>query len=124
MELAGSEDGLVTPAPGPEDVIISYLPLCHIFEKLISQVNHAGVSWVTHFGESIDTLATNLREVQPTFVQGVPRIWEKMHAFVLVRMSSASRLKRWNYGVSTRAASRIGRQLARPAAAAAPWAAA
>ncbi|HEY5727092.1 MAG TPA: AMP-binding protein [Acidimicrobiia bacterium] len=112
MEMAGSDQGLVNPPPGPDDVIISYLPLCHIFEKLISQVNHAGVGWVTHFGESIDTLSTDLREVQPTFVQGVPRIWEKMHAFVLVRMSSASRLKRWNYGLWTRTASRIGRQLA------------
>ena len=108
--MAGSDQGLIDPPPGPDDVIISYLPLCHIFEKLISQLNHAGVGWVTHFGESIDTLSTDLREVQPTFVQGVPRIWEKMHAFVLVRMSSASRLKRSNYGLWTRTASRIGRQ--------------
>ncbi len=112
MDMGASDGGLIVPPPGPDDLIISYLPLCHIFEKLVSQLNHAGVGWVTHFGESIDTLATDLREVQPTVVQGVPRIWEKMHAFVLVRMSSASRFKRFNYGLWTKAASRVGRTLA------------
>ena len=40
---------------------------------------------VLNFAESIDTITANLREVQPTLFFAVPRIWEKIHASVLIR---------------------------------------
>ena len=52
-----------------------------------------------------------MREIQPTIFGAVPRIWEKMHAAVLVRMASASRLKKLNYGYWMRTAEKLGRQL-------------
>ena len=47
-----------------------------------------------HFGESIETVREDLREVSPTIFLGVPRIWEKMHASITLRMRSSSWLKR------------------------------
>ena len=47
-----------------------------------------------HFAESIETVPANLREVQPTILFGVPRIWEKMLAGVADPDRPATRLKR------------------------------
>ena len=52
-----------------------------------------------------------MREVQPTIFEAVPRIWEKMHAAILVRMASASRFKKLNYGYWMRTAEKLGKQL-------------
>jgi len=79
------------------DEVLSYLPLCHIAERLISVVNAIGLGYIVNFGEGGDALLTDLGEVQPTFFVGVPRVWEKMLAAVEIRMGDASRLKRATY---------------------------
>ena len=108
-----SDHGIVQPGAGPDDLLVSYLPLCHIYEKLFSVLFGVTRGTVVHFGESLDTLVTDLRDVQPTILQGVPRIWERIHAGALVRMASASRLKRINTAIWMRAAGHIGRTLVR-----------
>lgn len=80
-----------------DDEALSYLPLCHIAERLGSVVNALHSGYVVNFGESGESFATDMREVQPTYFLGVPRVWEKMLAGVQVRMNDASRLKRANY---------------------------
>ena len=79
------------------DEILSYLPLCHIAEKLISVINAISFGYVVNFGEEPATFVEDLREVQPTFFLGVPRVWEKLLAGITIKMSDASRLKRANY---------------------------
>jgi long-chain acyl-CoA synthetase len=54
-----------------------------------------------------------MRDVQPTIVQGVPRIWERIHAAIQVRLASASRLKKLNAVIWLRVARYIGRTLVR-----------
>lgn len=108
-----SDTGIVQPGAGPNDLIVSYLPLCHIYEKLFSVLFGVNRGSVVHFGESLDTLGDDLRDVQPTIVQGVPRIWERIHAGAIVRMASASRLKRFNTATWMAAARYIGRTLVR-----------
>ena len=62
---------------GHEDVALSFLPLCHAFERMVAYVYLAnGVSVV--FAESFDTIARDLRRVRPTFMTGVPRVFEKL----------------------------------------------
>lgn len=78
-----------------DDQVLSYLPLCHVAEKIFSLYLPLTVGCVVHFGESIETVRTDLREVQPTIFLGVPRIWEKLHASVQLKMKDASWLKRW-----------------------------
>lgn len=82
---------------GPGDEVLSYLPLCHIAERLITVVNGISGGYTANFGEGGAAFANDLREVQPTFFLGVPRVWEKMLASVQVRMNDASWLKRRNY---------------------------
>jgi long-chain acyl-CoA synthetase len=110
--LLVSSEGFVDPAPGPRDDLISYLPLCHVYEKAFGHWLNASAGTVTNFGESLDTLTSDMREIQPTIFEAVPRIWERMHAAVLIRMASASRFKKLNYTVWMKASHRIGRKLA------------
>lgn len=91
--------GLYDPPPGPRDVIISYLPLCHVAERAVTTWTNAISGAVVHFAESIDTVTINLREVQPTLFFAVPRIWEKLKAGVEVRMAAASWIKKANYAL-------------------------
>jgi long-chain acyl-CoA synthetase len=106
-----SPEGFVHPAPHPGDELVSFLPLCHVYEKAFGHWLNAAAGTVTNFGESLDTLTTDMREIQPTIFGAVPRIWEKMHAAILVRMASASRFKKLNYGIWMRNAARLGAQL-------------
>ena len=82
---------------GPDDELLSYLPLCHILERLLSVINAITHGYVVNFGETAETFASDLAEVQPTFFAGVPRIWERMMASVEIRMGDASRIKRASY---------------------------
>ena len=113
ISIAGSAAGFVDPAPGEDDLIISYLPLCHVYERAFSEWFGLSAGVVVNFAESIDTIQTDLREIQPSIFQSVPRIYEKMHAGVLIRAASASRLKKLNYAVWIGAADRIGKTLER-----------
>lgn len=77
--------------------ILSYLPLCHVAEKLYSEFIALKVEATVNFAESIETVAQDLQEIQPTLFLGVPRIWEKMQAGVMIRMANATRLKKLCY---------------------------
>ncbi len=84
------------------DMTLSYLPLCHVAEKIFSLFMPLTSGGIVHFGESIDTIRADLREVSPTVFLGVPRIWEKMHASVTLKMKDASWLKRTLYAWAVR----------------------
>ncbi|SFA79068.1 long-chain acyl-CoA synthetase [Amycolatopsis marina] len=92
---------------GQRDEVLSYLPLCHIAERLISVVDAVWAGSVVNFGEGGPSFQHDLRDVQPTVFLGVPRVWEKMLAGVEIRMADASRLKRWSYRASMRHGRRI-----------------
>ncbi len=85
-----------------EDQLLSYLPLCHVAEKIFTVFTPMLAGCVAHFGESIDTVREDIRDVSPTVFLGVPRIWEKMHASVTVKMDDATWLKRKLFAYFTR----------------------
>ena len=85
-----------------DDTILSYLPLCHVAEKILSLFLPLTSGAVVHFGETMETVQTDLREVSPSIFLGVPRIWEKMNASVAVKMQDSSWLKRTLYGYFTK----------------------
>lgn len=92
------------------DEVLSYLPLCHIAERLISVIDAIAHRYVVNFGESTETFAQDLREVQPTFFLGVPRVWEKLMATITIKMGDAGRLKRVNYDLWMRVGARLARK--------------
>ncbi len=81
----------------PDDEMLSYLPLAHIYENLISLFQAVWSGGTVNFVESMDTLAQNLREVSPTVFASVPRIWEKIASMVEIRMSDSTYLKKLLY---------------------------
>ena len=69
---------------GESDRVLSVLPLSHIFERTAMYMYlHHGMA--VYFAESLDTIGPNLREVKPTILVGVPRIFEKILARVKER---------------------------------------
>ena len=105
------QGAFITPAASEDDVAVSYLPLCHVAERLFTVWFNAAAGIQVNFAESIDTVQQALREIQPTLLFGVPRIWEKIVAGVHIRMSGASRLKRANFALWMRVSRWIGRTL-------------
>jgi len=93
-----------------DDEKLTYLPLCHVAERLFSTWSLAYNGPILNFAESIDTVQMNLREVQPTIFFAVPRIWERIHAGVLIRLQDATRLKRLVSSFGLKLASYIGRK--------------
>ena len=96
--------------PNPKDLIITYLPLCHVAERIFSTWTLVGAGPSLNFAESIETVTENLREVQPTLFFGVPRIWERLHATVLIKSSDATWFKRVFLKFTLALAKLIGRQ--------------
>lgn len=79
---------------GPDDVIVSYLPLSHIAEQVVSLHGPYLMGATVWFAESIDKLGENLTEVHPTVFVGVPRVWEKIQGKMLAIGAQASPLKK------------------------------
>ena len=83
------------------DAIMSFLPLCHIFEQLFTILAHFNIGHTVNFIESLDTITDNMVEISPTVSHAVPRIWEKYYAAILIRMADATWFKRlvFNYAM-------------------------
>ena len=67
---------------GPEHAVISYLPLSHSAEQMVSLYIPLTTGLTTWFAESLEKLPENLREVRPHVFFAVPRVWEKMQAAI------------------------------------------
>ncbi len=105
------EGAFTDPPPGPRDLTLSYLPLSHVAERIFTTWFNAAAGTQVNFAESIETVPANLREVQPTILFGVPRIWEKLLAGIETRLTGATWFKRRNARFWLAVADRIGRDL-------------
>jgi long-chain acyl-CoA synthetase len=74
---------------------ISYLPMAHVAELVGSIHAPARAGNSIYFARSIESLPEHLKEVRPTVFFGVPRVWEKMHAALSLRLGAATGLKGW-----------------------------
>ncbi len=63
----------------PDDTLLSYLPLCHSFERMAGYYTAMSCGATTAYAESIDTVRENILEVRPTIVTSVPRLFEKIY---------------------------------------------
>ncbi|MBN9583226.1 MAG: AMP-binding protein, partial [Afipia sp.] len=78
----------------PSDSMLSYLPLCHVAEQMTTVMVPVYLGSLVNFGESIRTVQEDLREVAPSMFLGVPRIWEKLHASIHIKLLEAGRIRR------------------------------
>jgi long-chain acyl-CoA synthetase len=88
-----------------EDVSLSFLPLSHSFERLVSYVYLAnGVTVI--FAESMETIGRDMTVVRPTVMTGVPRVYEKFMARILERGHGLPQPRRtlFDWGVKVAAA--------------------
>jgi len=86
------------------DETISYLPLAHIAQRLLTTFGQIRYGYTVNFSENLNTFPHNLQEVSPQIIFGPPRIWEKFYSSITLRMEKATWLKRRVY----RAALAIG----------------
>jgi len=78
----------------PQTTHLSYLPLCHVAEQMLTSFVPVYLGSRVDFGESIRTVQEDLREVAPSMFLGVPRIWEKLHSAINIKMHEAGPLRR------------------------------
>lgn len=86
-----------------KDNVLSFLPLCHIFERLFTVFIHIRFAYTVNFVEKPDTVMRNMMEVSPTIGYAVPRIWEKYYSNIMIKMSDATWLKRAVFGLALKA---------------------
>lgn len=77
----------------PQARALSFLPLNHIFERLISYIYiHTGIS--IYYAESLDTIGENLKEVKPHLFTTVPRLLEKVYERIMLKAAELTGIKR------------------------------
>ncbi len=76
------------------DIFLSFLPLSHVLERTAGYYGPIYIGATVAFAESIATLLENFKEVRPTIVISVPRIYEKVHAGIMEKVHEASFVKK------------------------------
>jgi len=76
------------------DVWLSFLPLSHVLERMAGYYGPMNLGATVAFAESITTLLDNFKEVKPTIVISVPRIYEKVYAALNAKVKAGSAVKR------------------------------
>lgn len=69
-----------------EEIFFSYLPLCHVAERMLVECGAIFTGSTVYFVESMDTFAANLAHTRPTIFLAVPRIWEKLQEGILKKI--------------------------------------
>lgn len=73
--------------------VLSFLPLCHIFERVLIYIyQHAGVT--VYFAESLETIGANAQEIKPNMMSVVPRLLEKVFNKIYAKGTELTGLKR------------------------------
>jgi long-chain acyl-CoA synthetase len=81
-----------------EDVLVSYLPLSHVAEQVISLHTPPMVGGAVWFCDELERLGEVLQQARPTLFFGVPRVWEKMQARIEQTVRAAPALRRRLFG--------------------------
>ena len=73
---------------------LSFLPLSHIFERMSGHFYPIMVGMCTAFASDIDNLSRDLQEINPHYLTGVPRVFEKIYAFAMQTINEYSPTKK------------------------------
>jgi long-chain acyl-CoA synthetase len=78
--LSNVRDALDIYDIGPDDLFLSFLPLCHIFERMAGYYTALAAGATIAYAESVEKVASNLTEIRPTLMTAVPRLFERMYS--------------------------------------------
>ncbi|HTY58767.1 MAG TPA: long-chain fatty acid--CoA ligase [Bacteroidota bacterium] len=88
---------------GTSDVLLSFLPLSHSFERMAGYYTGMACGATVAFAESVETVRDNMLEVRPTIVTTVPRLFERIQSRIIKQVDAGSPLRRklfyWAIGV-------------------------
>ncbi len=84
-----------------DDIFLSFLPLCHIFERMAGYYTGFSSGGMICYAESIETVANNLLETKPTILTTVPRLFERMYSKIIknVEAQSTTKQKIFNWAI-------------------------
>lgn len=85
-----------------DDLELSFLPLCHVFER-VAYYSVTSMGATIAYAESVDTVGANMKEIRPTVMPSVPRLFEKIYARITDKVAAGPASKRaifaWAMGV-------------------------
>jgi long-chain acyl-CoA synthetase len=89
------------------DERLAFLPMCHVAERVVGAYYSIATGVISNFAESPQTVAENIRELQPMVFGAVPRVWERLYSAIMIALKDATGLQRWAYAVAIAAGYRI-----------------
>ena len=84
------------------DELLTYLPLCHVAERVFSGWLPIATGATINFAESPETVPQNLVELSPTYMFAVPRVLEKFYSRITTAMSEATWIGRKSFDAAIR----------------------
>ena len=109
--IAAARSGCEFDRLGPEDNILSYLPMAWVGDHLFSFAQAMYAGFTINCPESGDTVMNDLREIGPTYYFAPPRVFENLLTQVMIRMEDASAVKRWMFRYFMEVARRCGSEI-------------
>lgn len=89
-----------------DDILLSFLPLSHSFERTVGYYLPIAAGGTVAFAEDFSTIQENLQEIRPTVIVSVPRLYEKIHAGILSRLSDVSGIRKKLFTAALKTASK------------------
>jgi len=89
------------------DERVAFLPMCHVAERIAGCYYGIATGAVANYAESPETVLENLREVQPTMLGAVPRVWERLYSAIMIALKDGTALERQAYRIAIAAGYRI-----------------
>jgi long-chain acyl-CoA synthetase len=91
---------------GEQDLLLSFLPLSHVFERMAGYYFVLSVGGAIAYAENMESVAKNMLEARPTVITGVPRFYEKIRERILETVRASSPIRRAIFRWALRAGSR------------------
>ena len=101
--VSNVRDALLSFPIDKTDVFLSFLPLCHIFERMAGYYTAFASGAMICYAETIDSVSSDLLEIKPTLMTAVPRLFERIHSKVIKNFESqpAKKQKIINWSLET-----------------------
>jgi long-chain acyl-CoA synthetase len=109
--IAAATGGAGFDRLGPQDDVLSYLPMAWVGDHLFSYAQALVTGFTINCPESGDTVMTDLREIGPTYYFAPPRVFENLLTQVMIRMEDAGAIKRAMFRYFMEVARRCGAEI-------------